>query len=449
MKKLHKYATFSVDFIDEPVKINSLFSVGRARIFYKGLNRNRSYFDDDVAEQLASTIGGTPIVGTYDAEKGDFGGHEEHSSAYGFVPLEPHMEWVEYSGHEYLEVDVVIWDGRFEDAKEIITNNKSLSMELNFDTMRGEFVKIDGKTCYKFNFAEFLGICVLGDDVEPCFEDARFYSAYSRMLSDYATYVESIQNEVKGGNNVMENENVIVEPEVTTEETVETVEEVVEETVTEETPVEEPVAEEPVAEEAAEEEVTEESTEEEPVVEEDEPTEAETEEEVVETEETEFENKEVCPDCGENPCVCKNAKDVCAECGKNPCECECKEESKNDKDDYAALEAKYSALEAKYNEALNSLKSYTRKEKLEIISKFSTKLENEELINELTEKVDDMTTEEIKSELGSALVDQITAEENIADEAQEETNFSLNLELQDTNLGNSAWDLVKKYKNNR
>jgi hypothetical protein len=36
-----------------------------------------------------------------------------------------------------------------------------------------------------------------------------------------------------------------------------------------------------------------------------------------------FAEGDVCPECGKNPCVCKNAKeDVCPKCGNMPCTCE-------------------------------------------------------------------------------------------------------------------------------
>jgi len=427
MNELHKYATFSIDMLGTPNKINSMFSMGRARVFYKGLNRNRSIIDDDVAEKLAKTIPGTPVIGNYDEESGDFGEHGGKQSAYGFVPLNPNYSWVEENGHEYLEVDVVIWDGRFEEAKSILEDNKSLSMELNPKTIKGVFEKRDDMTCYRITFAEFAGITVLGDDYEPCFEDAGFYSAYSAMVNAYALYIEDTQKNVKGGNDVMENENLIVEPEVTTEEV--TAEEVAEETAEVETEV---VEETPV------EETTEETTE----VEEEAAEESETETvETVEEAEADFKkDDEVCPECGENPCVCEEESEDESD---DKSDHSCKEE------DYAALEAKYSALEEKYNEALNSLNQYTKKEKLEIISKFSTKLENEELINELTNNVDNLTIEEVKSELGNALVEQIAAEETTEEETTEDSNFSLNINVNDNTISNSAWDLVKSYKNNK
>lgn len=33
------------------------------------------------------------------------------------------------------------------------------------------------------------------------------------------------------------------------------------------------------------------------------------------------EEEDVCPECGESPCVCDDLGDVCPECGMNPCRC--------------------------------------------------------------------------------------------------------------------------------
>ena len=407
MNELHKYATFSVDLLGTPKKINSVFSIGRARIFYKGINRNRSIIDGEVAEKLASTIPGTPIIGTFNYETNDFEGHEDNPSAFGFVPLDPHSEWVKYNDKEYLEVDVVIWDGRFEEAQDILKNEKHLSMELNPRTMKGTFERLGANTYYRITYAEFAGITVLGDDVEPCFEDAQFITAFSNMVSAYALYIEEAQKNNEGGKNIMDNIAEIVEPEVATNPVEEEATEVVE---TKEVEVTEAVEPEVKTEEVAE---------------------VETEEETEEVEEDE----DACPECGKNPCVCESS---------------CKK-----KKDYSALEAeladykaKYESLENKYNDALSSLNKYTKKEKLEIINKFSTKLEKEELIEKLTAEVDNYTLDEIKNELGQALVEQLSAEEE-AESNDTDSNFSLNINIADNSLGNSAWDLVKRHKANK
>ena len=451
MNELHKYATFSVDLLGTPNKVNSVFSIGRARIFYKGVNRNRSIIEGEVAEQLASTIPGTPVIGTYNYDTNDFEGHEDNPSAYGFIPLNPNMSWVSVTDsegreQEYLEVDVVVWDGRFEEASEILSKEKHLSMELNPNSMRGSFERRGAHTYYKVSYAEFAGITVLGDDVEPCFQDAKFITAYSRMLNEYALFIESTQNNDEGGKNAMDDIKEIVEPEVTTDTVVE--ENAAEEAVIETTEVEEVI--EPVVETEVEEPETE-------VV----------ETEIVETVEApeaiEFanENEEVCDKCGKNPCVCEAALDE-----EDDKESEDKEEEDKDEDDkeefkcnkedYEALvnelneyKANYESLENKYNEALNSLNKYSKKEKLEIINKFSTKLESEELIEKLTNDVDNYSLDEIKNELGQALVEQMSNEEDSTEETSKESNFSLNINLTDNSLGNSAWDLVRRHKESK
>lgn len=449
MNELRKYATFSVDLVGQPIKVNSMFSFGRARIFYMGSNPNRSIIEGEAAYKLAASIPGTPIIGLYNYDTEDFEGHGDGQSAFGFVPLEPNPTWVKIDENgkerEYLEVDVVVWDGRFEEAKNILSENKSLSMELNPATLKGTMVRRGEHMYYNITNAEFAGITVLGEDVEPCFKDAGFLNAYSHMVSEYAKYMNNMQEIEEGGIDHMENidevkVDEVVEPEVNTEET--ETEVVVDEVM-------------PEAEVEAEESATDVEVVEETTIETDEQPADEVSSEEAPTEETEFaadedkedeseeesddkeddkEDEKECPECGENPCVCKNSCD--------------KEKEYTLK--IAELEAQNESLTQALNAANEALNKYTRKEKLEIISKFSTKLENgEELIASLTEKVDELTKDEIKAELGSALVEQIEAEEVIEDETEEApSNFSLNINV-NNELGNTAWDLVKRYKANK
>ena len=449
MNELRKYATFSVDLIGQPVKVNSMFSFGRARIFYMGPNPNRSIIEGEAAYKLAASIPGTPIIGLYNYDTEDFEGHGDGQSAFGFVPLEPNPTWVKIDENgkerEYLEVDVVVWDGRFEEAKNILSDNKSLSMELNPATLKGTMVRRGEHMYYNITSAEFAGITVLGEDVEPCFKDAGFLNAYSHMVSEYAKYMNNMQENEEGGINHMENidevkVDEVVEPEVNTEET--ETEVVVDEVADAEVEAEE--------ESATDVEVVEETT----IETDEQPADVVSSEEAP-TEETEFaadedkedesdeesddkeddkEDEKECPECGENPCVCKNSCD--------------KEKEYTLK--IAELEAQNESLTQALNAANEALNKYTRKEKLEIITKFSTKLENgEELIASLTEKVDELTKDEIKAELGSALVAQIEAEEVVEEETEEApSNFSLNINVENE-IGNSAWDLVKRYKANK
>lgn len=158
---------------------NSGFTLCRARVFYTGLNRNGSYIDKDFAESFITTAIGCPVVGLWDYEKKDFTDHSssDRKKAYGFIPEEPHFAWEEVNDYDgitryYATFDVVLWTKAFSEANEIITH--PLSMEINPDTINGSFMVIDGEYCFKFTSAEMLGICVLGYNVEPCFEGASF-----------------------------------------------------------------------------------------------------------------------------------------------------------------------------------------------------------------------------------------------------------------------------------
>ena len=160
---------------------NSGFTLCRARVFYTGLNRNGSYIDKDFAESFIATAIGCPVVGLWDHEKNDFTDHtpSDRKRAYGFIPEDPQFAWetsYDYDGveREYASFNVVLWTKAFEEANDIISH--PLSMEINPDTINGAFMVIDGEYCFKFTSAEMLGICVLGYNVEPCFEGASFLS---------------------------------------------------------------------------------------------------------------------------------------------------------------------------------------------------------------------------------------------------------------------------------
>jgi len=171
--------TFQANIYKHSPMENSGFTACRARVFYMGLNRNGSYMDESFAEKLINSASGCPVVGLWDNEKQDFTDHNpsDRKRAYGFIPENPNFAWeksLDYDGIErqYASFDIVLWTKAFNEANEIITH--PLSMELNSDTISGEFKVINGEYCFYFTNAELLGVCVLGYDVEPCFEGARF-----------------------------------------------------------------------------------------------------------------------------------------------------------------------------------------------------------------------------------------------------------------------------------
>ena len=375
---LTKYAALNIT-LTKYSKVNNQFSLGRARVFYEGPNPNRTIFDEEMALKLIETIPGSPIVGKYNSAEGDFGGHEEGQIAYGFVPLDPHPLKVEITEEvyglpvkrKYYEVDAVIWDGRFPEAGKILEEEKSLSMELNPETMRGDFEIYDDKTFLRVTNAEFFGITVLGDGHTPCFKDAKFLQAYTKMLNAY----EALTQESNIGGNIMPNveetievvEGKEVEPTITEEEVViEGTENEITTEETEATPTEE-VVEEGAEEEAEAEENSEVKAEEKTEAEGD-STESEEEPKVEEVEETKEEvNKEI------------------------------------------------EELKATVDELTEKLEVYETAAKEELLNKFASKINDSDFMTEVKSKVADYSVEELKSTLGAKLAEQVL-EEEVSDE---------------------------------
>lgn len=177
---------------------NSALSKARLKIFYKGLNRNGSYINDDVAEKLIKTLPGTPVVGYFDSDKDDFLGHEEKekSRCYGFVPETMNFAWemsLDPDGvyRTYACTDIILWTGRYPIASKIV--GRSHSMELNPDTVEGNWVETETDYYFEFTQAEFIGLCVLGKEYEPCFEGSSFYELRKNNINDNA----NLKNDLK------------------------------------------------------------------------------------------------------------------------------------------------------------------------------------------------------------------------------------------------------------
>ena len=81
--------------------VSPMISKCEIKVLYVGQNRNRSSISKEVAEQMAQTLPGCPIVGYYIENKEDFGDHGDQmiidgegvhfkklTKPYGFVPLD-------------------------------------------------------------------------------------------------------------------------------------------------------------------------------------------------------------------------------------------------------------------------------------------------------------------------------------------------------------------------
>ena len=188
---------------------NQVLSKSRCRIFYKRFNRNGTYITDEFAERLLSTIPYTPVKGIYDGYNDDYTDHgvrREEGRIYGIVPENPNFAWENHLDEDGVErtyacVDVLLFTGLYKEATEII--GKAQSMELYEPSIKGSIQFIEGKKAYVFEDACFLGLQVLGEEVEPCFEGAAFYTFYDSLkniVTKLEQYNLNLDNNNKGGN---------------------------------------------------------------------------------------------------------------------------------------------------------------------------------------------------------------------------------------------------------
>lgn len=242
--------------------INPGISRCEIKVFYLGENRNHSYIDKNVAIQMANSLPGTPIVGAYRQDIEDFGDHGEvihiedgeitfscKTIPYGFVAPDAQVWFQKFVDidefgndieREYLMTTGYLWTDQYPEVMQCITEGKGQSMELDGKTLDGHWATNNntGIEFFIINDAIFTKLCILGDDVEPCFEGASVTSPevsknftkdenFSRTLFSMMNELKfALQN--KGGSDMPENIEQ-VEVEETAEDVVEEIEETTEE----------------------------------------------------------------------------------------------------------------------------------------------------------------------------------------------------------------------------
>lgn len=197
---------FQVSLFGDFEKFNDVISKTRVRIFYKGHNRNNTYISEEFSEKLLKTLPYTPIKGIYDEESEDYTDHGKARSqgkVYGVVPENPNVVWelhLDEDGieREYACCDALIFTGTYKEANELI--GKPQSMELYSKTLKGEWKFIENKKVFEFSDGCFLGLMALGDDTEPCFEGAAFYSLFTQlkeMIKEIETFTKKENQKFK------------------------------------------------------------------------------------------------------------------------------------------------------------------------------------------------------------------------------------------------------------
>ena len=225
--------------------MNDYISECEIKVFYHGRNRNGSYISKAVGNQIANSLPRAPIVALYNEQIDDYEDHGEEiiinkkgikfikkTIPYGAVDKDTPAVWKKFRDskgieREYLVVRGFLWTGRYPHLKQILEKPKGQSMEFFEESIDGYWAKLDNEEdeIFIFNEASISALCILGDDVEPCFEDAtigkpeilyslkkdEFKQEFDRFMFELNKILDH-ENNVKGGMTVtIDNEEVKVE----------------------------------------------------------------------------------------------------------------------------------------------------------------------------------------------------------------------------------------------
>ena len=379
----------------EPLDISPMISKCEIKVMYLGKNRNRTMMTKDVAADMAKTLRGNPIVGCYKEDVGDFRDHGEkitidadgihfnvETQPYGFVAPDAKVwfqkfidtnDFGEEIEREYLMTEGYLWTGQYEECQSVIDEGKSQSMEIDEKTVEGkwDYSASDDMEYFIISDGMFSKLCILGDDIEPCFEGAsitapNISAKFSKKENNNENVIKTLYSmmsqltyALKGGEK-MANEN---EKTVTTEEPV----------AQESTVVENPVVEEPTV------------TDPEPIVET--PTSEFKKEDEDKSEKSNTDKKE-------DSTTDDNSKDSTDN----------KEDSKDDKDkktdyavQYAELSSKFDKLQSEYEVLLKYQKGIENEKKMQMIESFY--MLSDEDKKEVTENIDKYSLDDIEKEL--------------------------------------------------
>ena len=389
--------------------LNPLISKCQIKVCYVGEepNRNGSIITKEVARKMADSLPGSPIVGFYNETLEDFEGHnriidisngkmefKDTTRPYGFVDLGARAWFQKFDDdgveHEYLMTEGYLWTGQYPEAKRILDRGNNQSMEL--ENVDGYWAEDENGEMDFFiiNEAVISKLCILGEDVEPCFEGARITQVQFSFDDSFKTawdqLVEQVYEMINKGGTPVEDKKL----EIQEEEAIEAPAEIKEE--------EEAKAEDPAEEEISEEEAGEAEEVEAPKAEEV-PDEEEAAEEAAPAEEAEP---------VEEPVVQYKLEEI---------------------PEYVELQNKYSALESKVAE-LEAFKSQIeRKEKEDMIDSFYMLSDDDK--KEVKENIDSYSLDDIEAKLSIICV-RNRVSFNLESESEKTPNMVFNVNSVDS-----------------
>lgn len=218
----------SIQFINA-TSVNPLISHCQIKILYVGENRNKTVISREVAEEMGRHLAGCPIVGRFLEDDQDF---EQHSrdieikdgkftlidltKPYGFVDINAKVWFQKFQDddgviREYLLTEGYIWSDIYPESKRIIEQGNNQSMELNKNSVKGNWTDaLNSKDrFFIINEAIIEKLCILGENYEPCFEGAQIKAHFS-LNDEFAQLKNAMYsmmqelNLSKGGTNMAE-----------------------------------------------------------------------------------------------------------------------------------------------------------------------------------------------------------------------------------------------------
>ena len=170
--------------IFDVVDLNKSFAAAKCLVCYTGRNRNYSDIGRQKIIDAIPSIKNIPVVGRYDVDKDDFGSHDvkvvnkkdgidivNATIPFGVVP-ESANQWfetriVDGEEKECFFTDVVLW--KRQHGYEHIAKAGTISESMEIDV--SEYMIDQDGYCIIDKF-QFEALCLLGESVEPCFENA-------------------------------------------------------------------------------------------------------------------------------------------------------------------------------------------------------------------------------------------------------------------------------------
>lgn len=219
---------------EELIDINPSFATAKVAICYTGRNRNKTDIAKTVLQNSIKSLFNCPIVGRYDTEKDDFGGHdiriatdkktgemivENATVPFGIVPESSIVEFKDITGadgtvHEYMFADIILW--KRQQGYDCIKGKGKLGQSMEI-TVNSYIIDTDGYCIIED--MNFEALCILGSDVTPCFENASIEIPNEYSFNTFKTQFSEMLNELKetnsakkgkisgeGGNNLEINE---------------------------------------------------------------------------------------------------------------------------------------------------------------------------------------------------------------------------------------------------